>query len=312
MDTRNRTPHDGPPPPKQSKRGERPGHFRRPDRRASKDSLRRSFGLIYEDNHVLAVSKPDGLLVTMAEGDEQTLQDQLRIHMPRSPEPDAVPPAAVHRLDRYTSGIVLFGTTKRGLDGLSRQWRENTIQKTYLAMVLGEPAETEGVIDAPIDDSGGPDTPVHVVEDFEAPARGTHKGARGPLEAITAYSVVETLRLPQLGLTFSVLEVEPRTGRTHQIRAHLAHIGHPIAGDLVYGEKAPNRALRERARLMRQFLHARTLKLMHPITGEPLEFTAKLPGDLLAVLKYLRGQEGGSGDVRQGGTKRDVNQREWA
>jgi RluA family pseudouridine synthase len=274
-------------------------HHRRPDRRRPNTSALRSFALLHEDAHIAVVAKPDGLLVDMADNDEQTLQDQVRKHLPPSNEPDAVAPAAVHRLDRYTSGVVLFGRTTRGLDGLSALWRSGGIEKTYYALAVGHPARRtgaeSGVIDAPIDDSEAPQRPVRVIRDTDpvdpdAPSAGFGFGARSPLEAVTRWKIAETLHWSAMNLSFTLLELMPLTGRTHQIRAHLAFAGSPVAGDMIYGDKGVNRALRERANLLRQFLHARSLRFAHPVLNKGINVTAKLPGDLLTVLRFLRAQ----------------------
>ena len=251
----------------------------RPDRRKSQGSSYRSFALIHEDSHILAVSKPDGLLVTMAESNEQTLQDQVRKHTRKSPEPDAQLPSAVHRLDRYTSGIVLFGRTKRGLDGLSRLIRENEMQKQYYLLTVGDLPENNGRIDIPL----------KAIEAGKKRMIAAKSNDIGAQESITDFEVEERLRDPS-GQAYTLVRATLLTGRTHQLRVHFSEIGYPIAGDSIYGVKGPNRFLRERAKLLRQFLHARQLEFDHPVTGQHLQLQAKLPKDLVKILHFLRGK----------------------
>ncbi|MCA8938670.1 MAG: RluA family pseudouridine synthase, partial [Planctomycetes bacterium] len=227
----------------------------------------------------VAVAKPEGLLVNMAENDEQTLQDQLRHHLRPSTESDAVPPSAVHRLDRYTSGAVLFGRTKRGLEGLSELLREGEIDKRYYALVVGVPEHEAGVVELPLKE-------VALGKKRMALARNESDNA---MDSRSSWRVVETFNREDLPFAFSLLELSPHTGRKHQLRVHMAEIGLPIAGDTIYGVKGPNRLLREKARLGRHFLHARSLKFVHPVTHHQIAVEAKMPKDIVSVLKWLRG-----------------------
>lgn len=250
----------------------------RPDRRKSRQSTWRSFATIYEDEHILAVSKPEGLLVNMAEGDELTLQDQVRRHTRMSPASDAVRPAAVHRLDRYTSGLVLFGRTKRGLDGLSGLLRDGAIDKRYYALCVGIPNGMSGEIDLPLRELAQGKRRMVIARNRE----------QDSLEALSKWQLLETFEREDLPEPYSLLELSPQTGRTHQLRVHMAEVGLPIAGDTIYGMKGPNRLLRERARLSRHFLHARSLAFVHPVTEANVTIEAKLPKDISSVLKWLR------------------------
>ncbi len=223
--------------------------------------------VLFEDEHLLAVAKPPFLLVHPGEeGEEPTLVDAVLAHVGRGAA-RTFRPSLAHRLDRLTSGVVLVGKTAAGLRGLTDALRSGGVDKVYLALALGD-APDRGEVDAPLakQDLRGSDRPRVRVDDGEG------KSAR------TLFVTLARRR----GL--SLLLVRPRTGRTHQIRAHLAHIGHPIAGDPTYGDRETNGALRGRHGLWRQWLHAFAVGLAHPVTGAPLRIIAPLPEDLSRVL----------------------------
>ncbi|MDC1143016.1 RluA family pseudouridine synthase [Planctomycetota bacterium] len=229
----------------------------------------RSFALIHEDPHLLVVSKPAGLLVNMSEGKEQTLEDQVRANVAKSTEPGACPPTTVHRLDRYTSGLVIFGRTKRALSEMGKLVAAGGIKKTYWVLVAGRPEPATGTIDAPIKKIKQELRRAEVSDDSVAQ------------RAVTHYKITE-----ELG-DFTMLECVIETGRTHQLRVHFEYIGTPIGGDGIYGRRKKNGWLRHNG-LDRQFIHARELSFTHPITGKETRLTAKLPKDLSRVLKTLR------------------------
>jgi 23S rRNA pseudouridine1911/1915/1917 synthase len=217
--------------------------------------------IVYEDGDLLVVDKPAGLAVHPSPGHPRhTLVNAVLAHCSDlSGIGDEGRPGIVHRLDKDTSGLIIVAKNDAAHLSLARQLKERQVEKTYLALVEGSVRPPEGVIDAPIARH-----PVHrkkmaVVE------RGR--------EARTRYRV-----LREAG-GCSLLEVRPETGRTHQIRVHLAHIGHPIAGDAVYGRRHPL--------LPRQFLHAHRLAFRHPLTGERLELEAPLAEDLARALAAL-------------------------
>lgn len=242
---------------------------RRPQQRGSNY---RSFAVVHEDEHLLVVSKPAGLLTNMAEDGEQTLQDQARRHGHKSAQPDAVAPTAVHRLDRFTSGLVVFGKTQRALESLGAMVREGRIEKRYWVLVAGAELPEKGRIDASLERTDSGKRKMQISD-------GEHAMA----------SLTEYERSEQLD-DFALLTVHIHTGRTHQIRVHFAHIGHPVAGDNIYGNRKLNAELRQSHALQRQFIHARELSLAHPVTGAKLNLQAKLPKDLSRVLKSLRGK----------------------
>lgn len=240
-------------------------------RKPRRGSSYRSYALVHEDAHLMVVSKPSGLLTNMAEDGEQTLQDQLRAHAKPSAEPDTVSPTAVHRLDRYTSGLVIFGRTQRSLEALGEMVRGNRIEKRYWVLTVGIPPG--GKIEA-------------AMERTDAGKRMMQVGAGEYAQsALTEYEVEE-----ELG-EFALVAARIHTGRTHQLRVHFEHIGHAVAGDNIYGNKKLNGELRQHHGLQRQFIHARELAFAHPITGEALRLKAKLPKDLSRVLKSLRSND---------------------
>ena len=233
-----------------------------------KPSGYRSFALVHEDAHLLVVSKPGGLLTNMAEKGEPTLQDQLRTHGGRSSEDDAVSPTAVHRLDRFTSGLVIFGRTQRALQAMGEMVRENRIEKRYWLLTVGVPSG--GTIYAALERTEGGKRMMQVSTSNHAQA------------ALTEYVVEEMIG------EFALVSARIHTGRTHQLRVHFESIGHPVAGDNIYGNRKINAELRHKHGLQRQFIHARELAFTHPLTGEALSLQAKLPKDLSRVLKSLR------------------------
>ncbi len=213
--------------------------------------------IVYEDNHLLAVVKPAGLLVQGDRTGDPTLLDAGKAYLKeRYGKPGNVYLGLVHRLDRPVSGVVLLARTSKAAGRLSRQFREGTPRKTYLAVVTGTPEPAAGELrhwmGAAADAEGR--TPI-AAQPFA-----------GGKEAILRYRVVE----PREGR--SLVEVELITGRRHQIRAQMAAAGHPILGDRKYGstEKLPAR---------RVALHARSLEVEHPVGGLPVLLEAEPPDD---------------------------------
>ena len=177
-------------------------------------------------------------------------------------------PGIVHRLDRMTSGLVVVAKNDTAHRRLSEQFKSREVRKTYLALVHGRVVSDSGEIAKPV----GRD-----------PVRRTRMkvGGIAPREAVTKYRVVRRIG------RFTLVEAMPQTGRTHQIRVHLASIGHPVVGDTTYGAPAKLRfGIGEEATLSRTFLHAAKLAFAHPITGVALEFEAPLPGELATFLAH--------------------------
>jgi 23S rRNA pseudouridine1911/1915/1917 synthase len=218
--------------------------------------------IVYEDGDLLVVDKPAGLAVHPSPGHSSgTLVNGILAHC--GDELSGIGgekrPGIVHRLDKDTSGLIIVAKNDAAHTSLARQLKDRNVEKTYVALVEGTPKPAEGVIDAPIARDPKHRKRMAVVE------RGR--------ESRTRYKV-----LREIGRR-SLLEVRPETGRTHQIRVHLASIGHPIYWDAVYGRKD--------ASLARQFLHAQKLAFAHPRTGERLELEAPLAEDLEAALREL-------------------------
>ena len=218
--------------------------------------------IIYQDEDIIVVDKPAGLTVHPAPGHPSgTLVNALLTLVPElAASHDTIRPGIVHRLDKDTSGLLVVARNERARADLTRQLKERAVRKTYLALVHGVPEPAQGTIEAPI---------------------GRHLRNRkkmavvaGGREAETKYRVREALD------RFALLEVEPVTGRTHQIRVHLAAIGHPVVGDAVYGKRSPL--------VGRQFLHARRLAFDLPSSGRIVEFESPLPADLQTALQGLR------------------------
>jgi 23S rRNA pseudouridine1911/1915/1917 synthase len=223
--------------------------------------------VLYEDEHVIAVDKPAGMVVHVGAGRRSgTLVNALLARYGSlSGAGGELRPGIVHRLDRLTSGVILVARNDMAHQRLAAQFAARQIEKVYLALVHRELKEDHGVIEAPI----GRD-----------PVRRTRMTARlrQGRAATTEYRVLR--RFPG----FTYLEVRPRTGRTHQIRTHLASLGHPVVGDPAYG--APRR-VEGMPPLERYFLHAHRIGFAHPATGEWLVIESPLPAELRAWLEEL-------------------------
>ncbi|WP_435870095.1 RluA family pseudouridine synthase [Eleftheria terrae] len=234
----------------------------------------REFPVLFEDDHLIAVNKPAGVAVHGGSGVSHGVIEQLR-----RARPEARFLELVHRLDKETSGILLVAKKRRALTALQDQFRQRETGKTYAALVIGRWPASRRVIDVPLHKylTGDGERRVRAVADGEEEA-----GRR----SITLVKVARELN------GYSLLDVTIKTGRTHQIRVHLLHEGHPIAGDEKYGDFALNKALARGeavpgCRFDRMFLHARLLRFEHPASGETVQLEAPLPPecqDLLAAL----------------------------
>lgn len=220
----------------------------------------RAFDLLYEDEVLLAVNKPAGVAVHGGSGVSFGVIEQLR-----AARPQARLLELVHRLDRGTSGVLLVAKKRSALRALQQQFRERRVGKTYLALVLGPWPERLRVLDQPLHKYRLPNGERHV-----APARADDAVAR------TAVTLVQ---VRQRWSDYTLLQVRIKTGRTHQIRVHLAAQGHPVAGDEKYGQFDRNKQLHKQG-LKRMFLHAWRLQFTHPRSGEPVQLEAPLPPDL--------------------------------
>jgi 23S rRNA pseudouridine1911/1915/1917 synthase len=246
----------------------------------------------YEDDALIVINKPSGLVVHPAAGHAGgTLVNALIAHCGESLSGigGVKRPGIVHRLDKDTSGLMVVAKTDKAHRALAKQFErklEGPLERRYLARVWGAPERPRGTINAPID--------------RHPHARDKRAVREGGREAVTHWEVLERFDDTDGKPVASLLECRLDTGRTHQIRVHLAHIGHPLLGDETYGTGFKTKANRlghdaqvALAALGRQALHAYRLAFKHPATGEMLEFMANLPPDLERLAKALRaGAEG--------------------
>ena len=249
--------------------------------------------VLYEDAHIIVLNKPPALVVHPAPGNYTgTLVNALLYHygsLPsRRPLTSVLSPQGrglgeglssgaegnareragiVHRLDKDTSGVMVVARTQEALRSLSMQFKNRTVRKRYITLVAGVIKKGSGTIDVGLGR--------HVKERKKISTHTHH--AR---EAVTSFIVKERYKKATL------VEVEIKTGRTHQIRVHLAHIGHPVLGDHVYGGGKATQF--GESSITRQMLHAETLSFHHPETGEPMSFAAPLPADMAEVIERLR------------------------
>ena len=240
--------------------------------KAERPAPAREFPILLEDEHLIALDKPAGTAVHGGSGVSFGVIEQLR-----QARPQAKFLELVHRLDRETSGILLVAKKRSALTHLQDQFRERETGKTYLALVLGAWPANKKVIDTPLHK--------YLQADGERRVRVTTPEDPDGMRSITLVKVRSTVPArPDAGLpAFSLLEVTIKTGRTHQIRVHLASQGHAIAGDEKYGDFDLNRHL-HRHGLKRMFLHAWRLQFNHPANGERTELLAPLPPDLASFL----------------------------
>lgn len=226
--------------------------------------------VVYEDDDLLVVNKPAGMVVHPSPGHhERTLVNALLARYPDLGVGDAGRPGIVHRLDRGTSGLIVVAKTEAALRHLRRQFKGRKVHKTYLALVHGRPPAPEGIIEAPLGRDPRQRQRMAVVP--------------GGREARTRYRVLEDLG------DYSLLEVIPETGRTHQIRVHLAWLGVPVAGDRLYGRERGVRRVKDDLGLERQFLHAWRLSFERPGGQDLLRLEVSLPDELERVINKLRG-----------------------
>jgi 23S rRNA pseudouridine1911/1915/1917 synthase len=220
-----------------------------------------TFTVAYEDEHLLIVDKPAGVVVHPAKGHRQgTLAQALEGRAVGGDDPWRA--GIVHRLDRDTSGLLLVAASDEAYTALKAMLKRREVTREYLALVDGRPSARRGTIEAPI----GRDRRVRTLISTDTDA---------PRDAVTHFEVEDAFS------TTTLLRVRLQTGRTHQIRAHLKAIGHPVCGDPEYGKAGV-------FGLGRQFLHAERLALTHPVTGAPLEARSPLPQDLRAALDAAR------------------------
>ena len=229
--------------------------------------------VVFEDDHLIVINKPAGLVVHPAAGIHSgTLANALAYHFQQLSNAGSIRPGIVHRLDKDTSGLLVVAKTESGHENLSDQFRAREVFKSYVALVYGVLKQESGRIEQPIARDPRNRTRMAIVP-----------GGRG---ALSLYKVRRSYN------SFTLLDVELKTGRTHQIRVHLSWLKHPVVGDELYAGGRDNNVqdvqLRARIRkLKRQFLHAEQLAFHHPRTGERLRFVAPLPAELADLLENL-------------------------
>ncbi len=239
--------------------------MRLPDRSPDVPAPAREFAVLFEDEQLLAIDKPAGVAVHGGSGVSFGVIEQLRRARPQSKFLELV-----HRLDRETSGVLLLAKKRSALTALQDQFRSRETAKLYSALVFGAWPDKLKVVDLPLhkaSDAAG-ERNVRVVAPDHADGR----------RSITLVRVAQRLA------DFTLLDVTIKTGRTHQIRVHLAHSGHPIVGDPKYGDFARNRALARERGFARMFLHARELAFDHPSSGERITLRSALPADCDTLL----------------------------
>ncbi len=250
---------------------------------ASKHVPAKNFAVLFEDAHLLAIDKPAGVAVHGGSGVSFGVIEQLRMARPQAPFLELV-----HRLDRETSGILLVAKKRSALKHLQAQFRDRETGKTYLALALGQWPSNKKVLDKPLHK--------YLLDTDGAKVKGTGEGER----RVKVVSKDDPDGMPSLTLVkvnsttaqgapqpYSLLEVTIKTGRTHQIRVHLASEGMPIVGDDKYGDFERNKTLARATgahSLKRMFLHAWRLQCDHPATGQRMEFHAALPPELATFL----------------------------
>src|SRR5207237_2457882 len=232
-------------------------------------AVRQDFAVLYEDAHILVCNKPAGLPIHAGSGiSGDTLVDQARAYLERQglvvPEGEFKPSPA-HRLDRETSGVVVVAKTRQAMVRLTEIFTAGDAKKSYLALAKGRFQRDRGTVE------------LRLAEHQQTQASKEQRGINLQ-DAVTHWTKLAR------GSEATLLELEIETGRTHQIRRHLAAIGHPVVGDAKYGDFAFNRRARAAWGLRRMFLHSARLALAHPVTGKRLVFAAPLPPELLQAL----------------------------
>lgn len=214
--------------------------------------------ILYEDAHLIAVNKPADMVVHPAPGNwSNTFVNALLSHCGELPNNSDIRPGIVHRLDKETSGVLLAAKTEIAHQKLIELFKSREIQKEYVAIALGK--VQEGLIDLPI-------------------GRSTKDRKKMAIDPEGKEAITDVTLLAFNG-TFSKVSMKPKTGRTHQLRVHLSHLGYPILGDKVYG----NSAINERYQVNRHYLHAKKLSFTHPMTGKFLEIEAPLPKEMKSI-----------------------------
>jgi len=235
--------------------------------------------IVFEDESLAVINKPAGMVVHPGAGVQSgTLANAIAFHFAESfaaqnqADPDNLRIGIVHRLDKDTSGLIVVAKTDEMHEALSEQFRERMVYKSYVALVHGATDENRGKVDAPI-------------------GRNKHNRLRMKV-ATHGRSALSLWKVRKRYDKFTLLDVEIKTGRTHQIRVHMGYINHPVVGDEIYNEGRDNTVMDHTARngiasMRRFFLHAEKLSFTHPTTNDSLEFTQELPTELKEFLDLL-------------------------
>lgn len=234
--------------------------------------------IIYEDRDIIVINKPQGMVVHPAAGNrEGTLVNALLYHCGDSLSGvgGVSRPGIVHRIDKDTAGLLVVAKNDAAHLGLSAQLKGHHMSRIYYAILTGCPREDSGTVDAPLGRNVRDRKRMAVIRDAAARSR----------EAVTHWTVLERYA------GFSLVRCELETGRTHQIRVHMAYIGHPLMGDVTYGGGHTRFEAQHAALIHGQCLFAGELRLTHPISGEEMRFTAPFPPNFEALLTILRGRE---------------------
>ena len=229
--------------------------------------------IVFEDDYLLVLDKPAGLVVHPAAGNRDgTLVNALLHHCGDSLSGigGVARPGIVHRIDKDTSGLLVVAKTDVAHEGLSRQFAAHSIDRRYLAMTSGIPKAASGTVDAPLARSSADRKKIAIVE-----------GSRGK-RAVTHWKRLEILA------DSALVECSLETGRTHQVRVHMASIGHPLLGDQVYARGKAHRDLLKSLGFQRQALHAAALGFTHPVTKNRLSFSSGMPADMQELFNKLR------------------------
>lgn len=221
-----------------------------------------SLDILFEDKDVLVLNKPSGLVVHPGAGNQtHTLVNALLFHTQELSSINPQRPGIVHRLDKETSGVMVIAKNNFSHLELAKQFKEHSIERRYMALVAGRVEFDEGIVDVPLKR--------HILERKKMIVSFTQEAK----PARTFYRVLKRYS------DFTALELFPQTGRTHQLRVHLAYLGHPILGDTTYGKKK---------NFSRLALHAKDLGFTHPTTKEFMKFTSPLPPEMKAVMTGLK------------------------
>ena len=229
--------------------------------------------IVHEDDDLIVIDKPAGLVVHPAAGNlDGTLVNALLHHCrgELSGIGGVARPGIVHRIDKDTSGLLVVAKSDRAHEGLAQQFKAHSIDRLYAAIVYGVPQPAAGTVDSWIARSNA-----------DRKKMAVHREGKGK-HAVTHYRTVERLRGAAL------VECQLETGRTHQVRVHMAHLGHPLIGDAVYGrDRKGFKSILETLCFKRQALHAKRLGFIHPVTGQKLSFDSALPTDMQELLSEL-------------------------